>query len=104
MDERQFNALRSCEQTAAGIASRHGIQRPHFYLPAGGDLDIEFWRALEAISAFLQEIDGQEPDSPIVEVVPMLDLKESVQSATIEELTAIPGIGLATAKRIKAAI
>ena len=57
MDERQFNAIRSCEQSAAIIAQRHGWDAPHFYLPYG-DSSIEFWRAAEALSTFLAKVAG----------------------------------------------
>ena len=56
MDERQFNAIRSCEQSAATIARRYGWDAPHFYLPHG-DSSIEFWRAAEALSVFLAKVE-----------------------------------------------
>jgi len=100
MNERSFNAVRQCEQIAAEIASAHGLSKPRFMLPAGGDIDIEFWRTIEAISAFLNGIPGMQTAK--TEIQPAT-LRELIGAATIKELVDIPGIGRATAKRIKAA-
>lgn len=58
MDERQFNAIRSCELSAAKIAKKYGWDTPHFYLPFPGDNAIEFWRSAEALSIFLAQVAG----------------------------------------------
>lgn len=58
MDERTFNAIRSCELSASAIAKKHGWDTPHFYLPFSGDPAIEFWRAAEALSVFLAQVAG----------------------------------------------
>jgi hypothetical protein len=99
MNERQFNAIKACEEKAAAIASVAGT--PHFYLPHG-DSDVEFWRAFEAIAAFL---DGLADAEPVAKVGTVEDEAVALfKRATIEELVDLPGIGVATARRIKAAI
>lgn len=100
MNERQFNAIRQCEQIAAEIASARGLAKPQFMLPAGGDSDIEFWRTVEAISAFLSEVATTQAVKMDIQLP---TLQKLIDDATLEELMNIPGIGAATAKRIKAA-
>lgn len=56
MNERTFNAIQSCEKSARAIAKRHGWDEPHFYLPHS-DYEIEYWRAAEALSVFLEKVE-----------------------------------------------
>lgn len=71
MDDRQFNAIRACEQRAAVIAQSLGLRRPQFMYPAG-DSAIEFWKSLEAVNDFLGEVIGAQvaPVSPEPEPTP----------------------------------
>ena len=71
MNEQQFNAIRSCELSAAKLARKNGLKPPHFMFP-NGDMSIEFRKAVEAIAAFMEQISVEpEPvETKQVEVAP----------------------------------
>jgi len=94
MNEMQYNATRKAEAAARALAERFSLARPTFYVPHN-DPEITANRALVAIGQFMESITtAQEPPAHV------RTLKEAIATATIDELTSIPGIGPATAKRI----
>ena len=60
MNEQQFNAIRESEYSAARLVARNGLAKPKFMFP-GGDMSIEFRKAVEAIQVFLAELADAEP-------------------------------------------
>ena|SRR3990167_4731192 len=89
MNERQFNAIRACEQSAALIARKYGWDAPAFYLPYTGDNDIEFWRSAEAMSTFLAKVAGVDKASAAVIAKPVIasNVAESVDFTQVSGIS-----------------
>ena len=100
MNERMFNAVRKAEGAAEILANRYGLRRHTFFL-SHNDPEVTITRALEAMQMFLEILAQSQPEQATPPEFHPPTLAEMVERASVDELTALRGMGKVTAERMK---
>lgn len=105
MNERQSNAMIRARLSAYALADRLSLPRPDLHY-VNADNERETTVLLERLQAFLGVLEGvvaQDMPTTPAGAQSGSDVVSALRNATVEELTRVPHIGKATAKKIKAA-